>query len=379
MKKKTSRLETYSFPPFDSFKLSNILNNFEDSKQIKQQLIDSIELIDKSYVKDIDNQIKLIIEIENDSIISVMISIGNHYHRLGKQLQEELNSRKLEISKMTKNLTEINQQLVQSRGKIDGLISKLKKVERKMSLKDQLFNLKTPHEAHYKELFNYVMKDELKAKKSRITAAMKPKPFVLNDSKFQLSQPQQQQPQQSSSSFSQKTPQLQQFPSALARIDSEPESRSGSGAGSGSISPTPKKLRQYLSIESEIAELKRQRSTSIPKFTNPVKHITSEAPTCFISDQNVTVSHSVTSPTTFTPTIASTAVSGTTAIDVSAVATSTTPTTFETFSLSKKSPSTINSFGHFSRKSSTTGGASGSLKSSDFINDLKKLQLQKSK
>ncbi|GMF00045.1 unnamed protein product [Ambrosiozyma monospora] len=147
----------------------------------------------------------------------------------------------MEISKMTKNLTEINQQLSQSKGKIDGLINKLKKVERKMSLKDQLFNLKTSHEAHYKELFNYAMKDELKAKKSRITAAMKPKPLVLNDSKFQLSHLPQQ--TQSSSSFSQKTPQLQQFPSSLSRIDSEPESKSGSAAGSGSSSPTPKKLR----------------------------------------------------------------------------------------------------------------------------------------
>lgn len=154
-------------PSVEQFKLNNIIANVEESKTIRHELATSILRINDNYTADLDDQIRQIRGIEKTDILDRMDTISDMYTELGRVAQREKERREQSYSTVLTEMAEINSMMMVSKDRIDTVISHLKACEHRLAMKDRLFNLKSSYEDHYRELYDYGMKEELEEERQR--------------------------------------------------------------------------------------------------------------------------------------------------------------------------------------------------------------------
>ncbi|KAG7750079.1 hypothetical protein KL911_004811 [Ogataea haglerorum] len=198
-----------TLPSLDEFKLHNLLKAIPEAQR---DLIQAILRVSRCYTKDLDTQCGEIVSIEKEEVMDRLDRVQRSYESIKAVDRTKYMDK---IKRLESEMGDVAQQFASSKERIDRLVTKIKRIEKMMQLKDRLFDPKTFHYDHYKELYQYGMHKDAKEK-------------------------------------------------------------------------SPLKEQQFLSLEQEIGELHRQRSTSITRIHNPTHLLVHEEPVTQISETVVT-------------------------------------------------------------------------------------------
>ncbi|QPG74424.1 hypothetical protein FOA43_001753 [Brettanomyces nanus] len=227
--------EPPKLPPIDSFKLNNIINSVENSKQLRKEIVDSVLRINNNYTEDLDDQIKAIRDIEQEEIIRRFEDITIAYSKVGKEATVQLDRRRQKMENIQEDMSVVNEQLRKSTRRVNEMIDRLKRLEKQFPVKDRLFDMNSPNDDHYRELFDRGMRKEIEEKNRRDKEELESR--VISDN----------------------------------------------------LSSSPTKMRQYIELEKDIEELQRTHSRSVSKFKNPTRLTVIEVPIAELNSEEVTV------------------------------------------------------------------------------------------
>ncbi|KAH3661807.1 hypothetical protein OGAPHI_005985 [Ogataea philodendri] len=143
-------------PSQDEFRLHNVLRALPEAQR---DLVSAVSRVGRQYVKDLDDQCIGVLDIERDEVLERLDRVRHTYEVIKSS---DVTARIQKVHQIEEDLGEIAAGLVDSQERIDRLIDKIKKIEKTSRQKDRLFDPKTFHVGHYRELYKYGMHNEHK-------------------------------------------------------------------------------------------------------------------------------------------------------------------------------------------------------------------------
>lgn len=246
-------------PSAESFRLASIINNLDDSAEIRQQIVNSILEINDNYTKDVDNQIGTVKNIEKKDVFDKLENIKTCYEHLKATLPQRQERRSEIMTQIKEDLGDINDQLVEASQRMERYLGQLKNFESKVPLKDRLLDLRSPNKDQYESLFLYSMRDEIQAEKERRKKEKDEEARIIEEERVKLKN--------------------------QGVHYSEDKNNIGCDIyAKGTVSASPVKIKQYLAIENELNEVQRNKNSD---FRNPIRLISNESPVTGVSNEVV--------------------------------------------------------------------------------------------
>lgn len=313
-------------PPERYFTLSHILSHSDTGLQDIQRLNDSIINTTKLYSNDVSEQLASLSNVE-DELLQKLCDVNRVYdvvHNIrleditdsqilkngssiseeegesgrrssrrvkgkglsvfGIQFNKSENNRLEQYREIEDNIEELVNETVMQKKRLDSTISRLKKLELALSKRERLFDLKSSNQTHYKTVFNYAMKNDIKKERREERRRRKTNQIIAGaiDKDVVLAV---------STDKTQKMQSIPNFPKN-SKISQQ-------------------KINQYLDIENELEEMKAIRTSKsvgpdsaartdkeinaqmgTPEMFNPVSLIsnkTNSTATCKLNEETVTV------------------------------------------------------------------------------------------
>lgn len=231
-------------PPVSAFKLNNIINDIEGSKKIRSDLKDALINSNEKYRQDLTNQVEKIRSVEEKDVLDRLKDVNTKYEGLKAALPRQIEERNKTMKRMQEDAQAINEMFADSQRRIDGIITKLKRIERTAPAGERLFDLHSHHRQSHDHLFKYAMKDEL-AKEKKAKEEEK-------------------------------------------RLELEMRQMNGSEDTGDMLSSSPVKMKQYLSLERDINSMQMGQSEQHTGLRNPTHLVMIEKPVTGISSEQVT-------------------------------------------------------------------------------------------